>query len=48
MIAEQAGGSASSGTTRILVIHPTTIHQRTPFIVGSKLEMETFTKAMAQ
>ena len=45
-IAEQAGGKASSGAGRILDIKPTQIHQRTPFIVGSKSEMEAFEKAM--
>ena len=45
-IAEQAGGAASSGTGRILEIQPTEIHQRTPFIVGSKHEMELFATAM--
>ena len=45
-IAEQAGGMASSGTGRILDIKPTEIHQRTPFIVGSKTEMEAFQTAM--
>jgi fructose-1,6-bisphosphatase I len=45
-IAEQAGGMASSGTGRVMEIKPTEIHQRTPFIVGSKFEMETFVKAM--
>lgn len=46
MIAEQAGGMASSGTGSILEIQPTEIHQRTPFIVGSRHEMELFEKAM--
>jgi fructose-1,6-bisphosphatase I len=45
-IAEQAGGAASSGSGRILEIQPTEIHQRTPFIVGSKHEMELFAAAM--
>ena len=40
-IAEQAGGIASSGAGRILDIQPETIHQRTPFMVGSQREMET-------
>jgi len=40
-IAEQAGGMASSGNGRILDIQPETIHQRTPFMVGSQREMET-------
>jgi len=39
-IAEQAGGMASSGKGRILDIKPEGIHQRTPFMVGSKREME--------
>jgi Rne/Rng family ribonuclease len=45
-IAEQAGGAASSGTGRILEIQPMEIHQRTPFIVGSKHEMALFAAAM--
>lgn len=39
-LAEQAGGIASSGTERILEIEPTSLHQRTPLIVGSKTEVE--------
>ena len=35
-IAEQAKGSASDGFTRILDIEPTELHQRVPFICGSK------------
>lgn len=35
-VAEQAGGKASDGTQRILDIQPTSLHQRTPFFVGSK------------
>jgi fructose-1,6-bisphosphatase I len=45
-IAEQAGGGASNGTGRILEMQPTEIHQRTPFIVGSRHEMELFAAAM--
>jgi len=45
MIAEQAGGMAVSGTQRILDIQPRDIHQRTPFMVGSKWEMEAFARA---
>ena len=41
-IAEQAGGSASSGTGRIMEIQPTSIHQRTPLVIGSKREMDEF------
>jgi fructose-1,6-bisphosphatase I len=35
-IAEQAGGSASDGVNRILSIIPDSLHQRSPFYVGSK------------
>jgi fructose-1,6-bisphosphatase I len=41
-IAEQAGGLATSGTGRILDIEPTSIHQRTPLVVGSPAELELF------
>ncbi len=40
MIAEQAGGSASDGEQRILDIQPEDVHQRTPLIVGSRVEMQ--------
>ncbi|MFP4557475.1 MAG: class 1 fructose-bisphosphatase [Bacteroidales bacterium] len=35
-LAEQAGGKATTGKERILDIKPKTLHQRVPFIVGSK------------
>lgn len=35
-IAEQAGGEASNGKTRILDISPGSLHQRSPFYTGSK------------
>lgn len=41
-IAEQAGGMATDGHRRILEIEPTAIHQRTPFVIGSPVEMEAF------
>jgi fructose-1,6-bisphosphatase I len=34
-IAEQAGGKGSDGKGRILEIQPKSLHQRTPFYVGS-------------
>ena len=46
MIAEQAGGLASSGTERILDIAPDGIHQRTPFLVGGRSEMERLAAAL--
>ena len=39
-VAEQAGGKASNGKERILDIQPTSLHQRTPFYVGSKNMVE--------
>lgn len=39
-LAEQAGGMATDGTQRILDIAPTGLHQRTPFLVGGRAEME--------
>jgi fructose-1,6-bisphosphatase I len=38
-IAQQAGGIATNGSDPILDIEPTEIHQRTPLVVGSKVEM---------
>jgi fructose-1,6-bisphosphatase I len=34
-IAEQVGGMASDGNKRILDIQPESLHQRTPFFIGS-------------
>jgi len=39
-IAEQAFGKASDGYNRIMEIQPTELHQRTPFICGSKKMVE--------
>lgn len=41
-IAEQAGGVAHNGTTRILDLVPKSIHERTPLVVGSRDEMDRF------
>jgi fructose-1,6-bisphosphatase I len=41
-IAEQAGGLATNGSCPILRIKPMDIHQRTPFIIGSRFEVEPF------
>ena len=40
MIAEQAGGTATWGTQRLLDIKASDIHQRTPFFIGSKNMMK--------
>ncbi len=45
-IAEQAGGAASSGAGRILEIAPAGIHQRTPFMVGSRREMHRLAEVL--
>ena len=45
-LAEQAGGFATNGRQRILDITPTSIHQRVPFVVGSRIEMEEFERCM--
>jgi fructose-1,6-bisphosphatase I len=39
-IAEQAGGIASNGNGRVLDVKPTSLHQRTPFYVGSRMMVE--------
>jgi len=41
-LAEQAGGTAINGEKRILDIEPASIHQRTPLIVGSRVELADF------
>jgi len=43
-IAEQAGGAATDGSARILDIAPADIHQRTPLIIGSPVEVSGFAK----
>ena len=40
LIAEQAGGKASDGYSRILDIQPIELHQRVPFFCGSKNMVE--------
>jgi len=40
MIIEQAGGKAYAGTQPLLEIHPETLHQRTPVIMGSPVEVD--------
>ncbi len=47
-IAEQANGKASDGFTRILDIQPTELHQRVPFICGSKSMVEKAEEFMQQ
>ena len=41
-IFEAAGGRATTGLRRILEIHPETLHQRTPLILGSPDDVADF------
>ena len=47
MLAEQAGGKATDGRRRILDIQPDSIHQRTPLLVGSLVEMTELARCLA-
>jgi fructose-1,6-bisphosphatase I/sedoheptulose-1,7-bisphosphatase len=40
-LVEHAGGAASTGRGRVLDLLPTALHQRIPFIFGSRSEVET-------
>jgi len=42
----QAGGMATDGNKNILDIKPTELHQKTPLIIGSRFEVETYLKYM--
>jgi fructose-1,6-bisphosphatase I len=46
-IAEQAGGAASDGRHPILDIQPTSLHQRTPLLIGSRDDVAYIEKALA-
>jgi fructose-1,6-bisphosphatase I len=41
---EQAGGAAISGTERILDIMPSSLHQRTPLVLGSKEDVAIYSQ----
>ena len=41
MVVEQAGGRATTGTTRILEVETKKLHQRVPLIIGSKSDVDT-------
>ncbi len=47
-LVEQAGGQATNGKERILDVQPTSIHQRTPLVAGSPVEVQAFAKMMAE
>lgn len=48
MLAEQAGGAAVNGATRILDLQPEKVHQRTPLVIGSKAEVEALQKMVSE
>ena len=48
MIAEQAGGHATNGEERILDVQPNQVHQRTPLIVGSDVEMNALREELSR
>jgi fructose-1,6-bisphosphatase I len=45
-LAEQAGGVATDGRRRMLDVEPTSIHQRTPLVVGGEVEMAEFQRCV--
>ncbi len=47
-LVEQAGGIATDGFRRILEIEPTSIHERTPMAVGSRVEMEELARCLKE
>jgi len=46
MVAEQAGGAAVDGETRLLEVRAAGIHDRTPLVIGSRTEVEALRKAV--
>src|SRR3990172_12118189 len=42
MIAEQAGGAATTGRARVMDIHPEKVHQRVPYAIGSRYEIRRY------
>jgi fructose-1,6-bisphosphatase I len=47
-LAEQAGGSALGSDGRILDIVPEGIHERTPFMFGSRREMAALAEVLGR
>jgi fructose-1,6-bisphosphatase I len=47
-IVEQAGGAATDGNERILDIHPTELHQRTPLFIGSNNDVDAARKMLGR
>jgi fructose-1,6-bisphosphatase I len=47
-LAEQVGGMAIDGERRVQDIQPVKIHQRTPLVVGSRVELADFERFVIQ
>ncbi|MBX3175472.1 MAG: class 1 fructose-bisphosphatase [Gemmatimonadaceae bacterium] len=47
-ICEQAGGAAIDGRQRILDVQPTSLHQRSPYFVGSKADVAMAAEMLAE
>ncbi len=47
-ICEQAGGAAIDGQQRILDVQPTSLHQRSPYFVGSKADVAIAAEMLAK
>ncbi len=47
LVVEQAGGAATDGRRRIVELIPTSLHQRTPLIIGSKSDVAFATEVLA-
>jgi fructose-1,6-bisphosphatase I len=48
MLAEQAGGSATTGFERIMNVKPEALHQRVPLIIGNLREVELYERMMKE
>jgi fructose-1,6-bisphosphatase I len=46
-LSEQAGGAAIDGKERILAIPPSSLHQRTPLVVGSRSEIDLLRRLLS-
>ncbi len=44
LVAEQAGGRATTGATDVLAVRAETLHQRVPFVIGSSENVSEFEK----
>ena len=47
-VAEQAGGAASNGSTRIMDLQPEALHQRTPLVIGSRDDVAFVERTLAE